>query len=160
MKTRIKISIASAIIIVVGFFVVQQFLPNPKSSFEQLIVKPIPYSVRTIEEGNFRTMDSVLRVLHFQISKTDLQTLLDGQHFVPINENEEFKRWDQTSKGEVKIQKTDYLSSWKQRIHDSTKLDVSFSKTWQIFTLKDGNGTKYIFCDTNSTEALFVAEAH
>jgi hypothetical protein len=111
MKSRIKVATASAIIIVGGFFIVQQFFPNPKRTFEQLVVKPIPNSVGTIEEGSFRTMDSVLRVLHFQINKTDLQTLLDSHRFAPIDENEEFKRWNQSSKTEVKIQKEEYLSS-------------------------------------------------
>jgi len=160
MKTRIKIAIVLAIIIVVGFFVAQQFFPNPKKSFEQLVVKPVPNSIGTIEEGSFRTMDSVLRVLHFQISKTDLQSLLDSQHFAPIDESEEFKQWDQNSKSEVKIQKEDYLNSWKQRIHELTKLDVNFTKTWQIFVLKEGNGRKYFFFDTNSTEVVFIADAH
>ena len=105
-------------------------------------------------------LDSVFRVLLFQISRTDLQTILDSQHFTPIDENEEFKRWDQNSNSEIKIQKKDYLTRWKQNIQYNTKLDVNFTKSWQIFILKEGNGRKYFFFDTNSTEAVFVAEAN
>jgi hypothetical protein len=160
MKARIKIVIALAIIIVLALFIAQSFFKNPRNSFEQLVVKPVPNSVGSIEEGSFRTMDSVLRVLHFQISKTDLQSLLESQHFIPIDENEEFKRWDQNSKSEVTIQKEDYLSSWRQRIHELTKLNVIFTNTWQIFTLHERHGRKYFFFDTNSAEAVFVADAH
>jgi ABC-type antimicrobial peptide transport system permease subunit len=159
MKTRFILGIAAVMIIVASFFVVQQ-ISNPRKIFEQLVVKPIPHSVGTIEESSFITMDSVLRVLHFQISKADLQILLDRQQFTPIDDNKEFQRWDQNSESEVKIQKEDYLSAWKQRIEHSTKQPVNFTKTWQIFVLKEGNGRKYFFFDTNSTEAVFVAEAH
>ena len=105
-------------------------------------------------------MDSNLRVLHFKINKTDLITLLDRQHFTPINELEEFKQWDQNSKSEIRIQKEDYLNSWKQRIHELAKLDINLKNTLQIFVLKEGNGRKYFFFDTNSTEVLFIADAH
>jgi len=115
---------------------------NPKSAFEYLVVKPIPASVVSVEQGGSRAMDSVFRVLHFKISKPDLRKLLDGQHFVQINE-EDFDR-----------------QFWEQRIRDTVKLNVNFTKDWQAFTLKENGGQKYIFSNTTSTETVFVADAH
>ena len=163
MKTMLKI----AVVLVIGasiicFLFIQYFSPhpNPRSTFKYLVMKPIPNSVTNVKEGDRIALDSVFCVLWFQISRTDLQNILDSQHFTPINEDEEFKRWDQKSASEVKIQKEDYLTRWKQNIQYNTKLDVNFTKSWQIFILKEGNGRKYFFFDTNSTEAVFVAEAN
>jgi len=105
-------------------------------------------------------MDSSFWVLRFEIQRTDLQTILTDQHFTPIDESQEFKRWDQKSQTEIKVQKEDYLNLWKQRIQNTVKLDIGFSNGWQIFTLKEGNGTKYFFFDANSLDAVFVADAH
>ena len=163
MSKPLKIGIVLAAVIFFVCFLIEQWLfpnPNPRTAFEQLVVKPIPDSVGLIEQGSFITMDSVLRVLHFQVSKPDLKTLLDGQHFSPIDEVEAFKRWDVNSKSEVKIEKEEYLDYWKKQIHQAAKLDVSFGKSWQIFVLKEGRGIKYLFFDTNSTEVVFVADAH
>jgi hypothetical protein len=160
MKNKYIISIVVAIVLVAGVLAVQHLSNNPRSTFERLVLKPIPNSVQFIEQGKFSAMDSTLVVLHFQISKTDLQALLETQHFAPIDEGNEFKRWDQSSKDYVQIQKEDFLKLWKQRIQNSTKLDVNFTSSWQIYTLKEGAGEKYIFSDTSSTEVVFIAETH
>lgn len=160
MKKRYVIGIGLAGVLVVGFLAVQHLLNSPRNTFERLVMKPIPNSVRFIEQGKFAAMDSRLLVLWFQISKADLQTLLDNQHFTPIDESKEFKRWDQNSKDYIQIQKEEFLSLWRQRIRSSTKLDVNFTNTWQIYTLKEGSGEKYIFSDTSGTEVVFVAEVH
>jgi hypothetical protein len=162
MKILLPVGIGLAIILFVIYSFKQRSFPtpNPTKTFAYLIVNPIPNSVVSIKEGNFIAMDSVFRVLSFQINRTDLNVILNNQHFVPIDENEEFKRWDINSKSEVVIQKEEYLSSWKRRIHEVAKLDVNFSNSWQIVLLKEGHGTKYFFFDTNSTEAVFVADAH
>jgi hypothetical protein len=161
MKTQTKVLIASAIIIFAsGILVAQKIFQTPQAAFKKLITTPIPNSVRTIEEKHFLTMDSSFWVLRFEIERTDLQTMLTSQHFTPIDESQEFKRWDQKSQTTIKIQKEDYLNSWKQRIQNTVKLDIRFSGSWQIFTLKEGNGTKYFFFDTNSTDAVFVADVH
>jgi len=159
---QIGIVIILAIVILVAYSFKQWFFPtpNPTKTFRYLVVNPIPNSVTSIQEGNSIAMDSVFRVLTFQINKSDLKIILDGQHFTPIDENQEFKRWDSNSNQEITISKEDYLNRWKQQIHNQVKLDVSFSNSWQIFILKEGNGTKYFFFDTNSTAAVFVADAH
>jgi hypothetical protein len=162
-KKILPIGVILAVAIFVAFYSFKQWFypnPNPRDAFAQLVANPVPNSVDSIQQGNFITLDSVFRVLRFQIDKTDLKVLLDSQHFTPIDENEEFKQWDQNSKGEIKIQKENYLAYWKQRIQRTVKLDVNFTKTWQIFTLKEGHGQKYFFFDTNSTEAVFVAEVN
>jgi hypothetical protein len=162
MKKILTIGIVLAIVIFAIYSFKQWFYPapNPEKTFRYLVANPIPNSVASIQEGNSIAMDSVFRVLSFQINKTDLKMILDSQHFVPIDENQEFKQWDSNSKQDVKISKDDYLNSWKQQIQRRVKLDVNFSNSWQIFTLKEGNGTKYFFFDTNSTAAVFVADAH
>src|SRR5262249_12398307 len=96
-------------------------------------------------------------VLKFQIDKADLQRLLNIQHFIPIDENKEFKRWDQKSQDYVQIQKEEFLSLWKQRIKKTAKIEVPFTGKWQIYTLKEGRGEKYIFSDATDTEVVFVA---
>ena len=162
MKKLLPIGIVLAIIIFAIYSFKQWFYPtpNPEKTFRYLITNPIPNSISSIQEGNSIAMDSVFRVLSFQINKADLKMILDSQHFAPVDENQEFKKWDQKSKDEIKIQKEEYLNYWKQRIQSTVKLDVNFSNSWQIFTLKEGNGTKYFFFDTNSTSAVFVADAH
>ena len=161
MKTRIKITIAlAAAILVIGFFIIPGFFQSPQNIFRRLVAKPIPASVQSLEEGHFLTMDSTFWALHFQMNKADLGAILNAQHFTLIDEVEKFKRWDVNSNSEVKIEKEEYLDWWKKQIHLSAKLDVSFGKSWQIFVLKEGHGTKYLFFDTNSTEVVFVADAH
>jgi hypothetical protein len=161
MKTRTKILIASAIIIFAsGIFIAQSFSKTPQTAFKKLIATPIPNSVRAIEEKHFLGMDSSFWVLRFEIDGTDLKTILTDQHFASIDESQELKRWDQKSQIETKVLKEDYLNSWKQRIQNTVKLDVNFSNSWQIFILKEGGGIKYFFFDTNSLDAVFVADAH
>jgi hypothetical protein len=162
-KTLLKIVIAFAIVFAAFIFIFQQWFfphPNPRNVFEHLVTKPIPKSVGPIEEGHSIRLDSTFWALHFQISKVDLQTILTAQHFIPIDENEKFKRWDRSSASDVKISKEQYLNRWKQNISNTAKLNVNFAITWQIFNLKEGNGTKYFLFDTNSTDAVFVAAAH
>lgn len=118
----------------------QCVLASPKSAFEHLIAKPIPASVRSIEQGTHRAMDSVYRVLRFEISRPDLEKLLDSQHFVPLTEAWDFKRSE-------------------QRIQYYTKLQVTFTADWQAYTLKEKGGEKYIYFNTNNTEVVFVADA-
>jgi hypothetical protein len=152
MKTPLKIVIILAIaVLVTGYFVIHSFFQTPQAAFKRFIAKPIPISVHSLEEGHFLAMDSTFWALHFQISKMDLDSILNTQHFAPIEENPEFKEYDQKEK---------YLFYWKERIYSSAKLDVNLANSWQIVFLKEVNGTKYFFFDTNSTEAVFVAEAH
>ena len=163
MKKLLPIGIVLAIVLAFVIYSFKQWFfpnPNPRDAFAQLIVNPVPNSVGLIQQGNFIALDSVFHVLHFSINKTDLKMVLDGQHFTPIDEDQEFKKWDQKSKDEIKIEKEEYLNHWKQNIQDTVKLDVVFSNSWQIFTLKEGKGTKYFFFDTNSLDAVFVAEVH
>jgi hypothetical protein len=71
------------------------------------------------------------------VTAMDVTALMAEMKFREIAEKEEFKQWDQNSKSEIKIQKEDYLAYWKQRIQRTVKLDVNFTKTWQIYTLKE-----------------------
>jgi hypothetical protein len=128
------------VVLVAAVLGYQCMLASPKGAFEHLIAKPIPASVRSIEQGTHRAMDSVYRVLHFEISRPDLEKLLDSQHFVPLSEAWDFKRSE-------------------QRIQNYTKLQVTFTADWQAYTLKEKGGEKYIYFNTNSTEVVFVADA-
>ena len=159
-KHVIGTSLAIVIITSASLLVCSRVSRNPRAVFERLVIKPIPESVRFIDQREHATMDSTFWVLHFQISKSDFQTLLSRQHFAPIDEGEEFRRWDQTSKRYIQTQKEDFLGYWKQRIQYSTKLEVNFAKDSQIFALKEIPGRKYLFFDSNTTDAIFVAEAH
>ena len=105
-------------------------------------------------------MDSEFWVLRFQINNRDLQSILDSQHYVPIDQVAEFKRWDQNVKGFVQLQKDEYLQHWKQRIQDTTKLDVNFKNDTQIYILSEKAGKKYLFFETNSAQVVFVADSH
>jgi hypothetical protein len=129
------------VILVAALLGYQCINASPRSSFEHLIAKPIPASVRSIEQGNYRAMDSVYRVLHFEISRPDLEKLLDSQHFVPLAEAWDFKRSE-------------------QRIRTYTKLQVTFTADWRAYIRKETGGEKYIYFNPNSTEVVFVADAH
>jgi hypothetical protein len=96
-------------------------------------------------------MDSVFRVLCFNIGTADLRQILDAQGFKPTSTGD----WRGSNHSPE-----DYLKSWKERIERLTKLKVHFTPDWQAYMLKEGNGRKYIFCNTNSSEAVFVADAH
>ena len=149
-----------AVVIALGF-VVLQFLPeNRNSLYERLVQKPIPKSVQLISEGKFVAMDSTFYVLQFRISKLDLQKLVEKQHFFLIDESKEFRRWDQSVKNYVQIEKGEYLESWKRRILKSTNLDVNVTNTWQIYIRNEGGGRKYIFSAPDGTDVVFIAEAN
>lgn len=161
MKTRYIVgSILIIALIIAGIAITRSFSTSPTNTFEMLVTKPVPSTVTSIESGHFGTMDSSFWALRFQIGKDDLRALLDNQHFAPVNETEEFKSWDVKSNAEVRIQKEQYLKLWRKRILNTAKLDVNFTTNWLIYTLKEEHGQKYMFCDTNSNEAVFVADAH
>lgn len=149
------------VVVLAGALVGYQYTASsPRSMFERLVMKPIPESVRAIEQGSSRRMDSVFLVLQFEISRPDIERLLTSQKFGPVNEGEEFRRWDQKVNSGVPIQKEEYLKRWQQKIREQAKLNVNLTRDWQACTLKERGGRKYIFFNTNSTEAVFVAEAH
>ena len=132
---------------------------DPLAAFEMLVTKPIPGSVRAIEEGHLFAMDSNLRVLRFQISPGDLRTLLEKQHFTSADEREEFGVSGKPGDN-IQIQKADYFKRWQRTIESSTELRVNFAGNWQIYKLREGNGEKHVFFHTNSCTVVFVAEAH
>lgn len=123
--------------------------PSPRSTFEYLVAKPIPQSVNSIQEGSFRAMDSVFRVLRFNISAAELRSILDSQGYKPLSQEEMGSR-----------NRQDYLRHWEQRIKAVTKLEIHFAENAQGLTLKEGRGQKYMFWSTNTPEVVFVADAH
>jgi len=156
------IAIILGIVAFFGFITYQTFFgrTDPRTSFETLVTKPIPDSVHSLEEGSFFAMDSVLRVLRFQISPADLRELLEKQHFTPADEREEFAGFDQKSADQVQTPKDEYFKRWQRTIESSTKLRVSFSGNWQIYALKEGRGQKRIFFEPNNNRVIFVAYAN
>jgi hypothetical protein len=132
---------------------------NPRSTFEYLIAKPVPSSVDSIEEGSFRTLDSVFRVLRFKIEALDVRSILDSQGYKPVGK-EELQRWDSQAGQMASITQEEYLQDWQGRVQALTKLRVHFTKDWQAYILVEGHGRKYLFCNTNSSETVFVADAH
>jgi hypothetical protein len=119
---------------------------NPRSTFEYLVTKPIPPSVGSIQEGGFRALDSVFRVLCFKMETADLHKIVDARGYKPV--------------GKAELTQEDFLKVWERRIEYSTKLKVQFTEDWKAYRLKEGHGTKYIFCDTNTLAVVFVADAH
>jgi hypothetical protein len=118
------------------------FASPPKTAFEYLVFQPVPASIGHIEEGRFRTMDSVFRVLRFDISPPDMQKILSSQGYRPVDGDEQ---WDY----------------WEKRIRMCTKLQVNFGKGWQAHTVKDPpNGQRFMFYSSNLSQAVFVADAH
>jgi hypothetical protein len=104
-------------------------------------------------------MDSVYRVLSFKISTPDVYTILDSQGFRPIGKGE-LERWDPKQKSMVSITQEEYLTHVQQNIENLTAVRVHFTTDWQAYVLKQGEGRKYILCNTNTSEAVFVADAH
>ena len=105
-------------------------------------------------------MDSVFRVLRFNIAAVDLRKILDSQGYKVIGQSE-LEGWDTEAKKMVTVTTKDYLKDWENRIGHVTKLEVQIGDDWLAYTIKDPpNGQRYIFCSTNLTEAVFVADAH
>src|SRR5439155_13029206 len=75
---------APIVILAVSIVTYQYIVSTPRSKFEKLIVRPIPESVRSIDQGGSRSMDSVFWVLRFEIDKPDFQMLLHDLKFVPV----------------------------------------------------------------------------
>lgn len=133
---------------------------NPRRTFEDLVVKPVPGSVSSIQAGGFRAMDGVVRVLRFNIDPGDLRKILDSQAYKAVGESE-LKGWDAHAGKTITLSTKDYLKHWEQRIGHVAKLEVHIGDDWLAYTIKEPpNGQKYIFCNTNLTEAVFVADAH
>jgi hypothetical protein len=119
---------------------------DPRSTFEYLITKPVPRSVGPIQEGGFRTLDSVFRVLCFNMEVADLYKIVDVQGYKPVSKDE--------------LTQENYLKGWERRIEYSAKLKVHFTADWNAYRLVEGHGTKYVFYDTNTSAVVFVADAH
>jgi len=149
-----------ALIIIVSAFYF--FHSSPEKSFMRLVMTPIPKSVRQIQEKHNLAMDSAIWVLHFEMDKSDLQELLSGQKFTPIDEISEYKQWNQNIKNYVQISKEEYLKSWAERIKKSVDFNTNMTKDWQVYTVNEKRGEKYVFFLTNNSNAeiIFVAEVH
>ncbi len=143
-----KALLVSALAAVAGgvAYIVYLFLPlQPEQMFTKFVMKPIPKSVRIIQERHKLAMDHAFWVLHFEMSTLDLNKLLDNKGFVPVNEKEEFKRWDQDTLRFVTIQKDEYLQRWMKRIHNTLHLGVNSSKDCQIFIKDERNEKKHVY---------------
>jgi len=159
MKSRYVIGIGLAAL--VGFLCYRHHALNrPANVFATLVANPIPSSVRAIEQGHLLAMDSTFWVVRFQIDQADLQSLMQGQHFIPLNEQGEFQAWDTNSSGLVHVSKGEYLKKWEKNIYSSTHMDVDLPTNCSICTLQEGHGRKYFFFVTNSAAVVFIAEAH
>ena len=101
-------------------------------------------------------MDSVFSVVRFRISPTDFKALIDHLNFLPINEEEEFKRLDQKSSTDVRITKSEFLIEWQRRILNMSKVDVSFGSDWKVFSSHEKGVKKYIFVNPAESEVIFV----
>ena len=132
---------------------------DDRKPFEKLIVSPIPASVQIIEQGGHRTLDSVFRVVHFKIGSQDLDHLLSSQSYASVA-GEELRRYDAQSSSYVDITLQEYLTHWRRRIKEVTKLDLPITNAWRAYVLKEGRGRKNIMCSPDSSEVVFVAEAH
>jgi hypothetical protein len=51
---------------------------TPEKVFRRILMKPIPQSVRNIEERHVIALDHAFWVLHFEIATLDLKNLLDS----------------------------------------------------------------------------------
>jgi len=125
-------------------------------------MNPVPKSVQSIEEKHIFALDNTFWALRFDINSQDLQNLIDKQIFTPINEHEEFQKWDRDAKNYIPIPKSEYLQLWTRRIKNTVNLDVILPENCNVFVSKNGRDDKYLFVVTNSAtaEAVFVAEAH
>jgi hypothetical protein len=104
-------------------------------------------------------MDSVFRVLCFNIGTTDLQHILDTQGFKPTSDDD-LRGWNPSTGGITEVSHEDYLKGWEASIERLPKLKVHFTSDWRSYKLMEGNGRKYLFCNTNMSEVVFVADAH
>ena len=132
-KNALLVSGVAAVACVVAYITFLLLPLTPEEVFRRMMMKPIPKSVRIIEERHLSAMDHTLWVLHFEIATLDLNKLLDSKGFVPVNETEELNRWDQDTLGFVTIQKHEYLQRWMRRINRTLHLEVNLSKDCQIF---------------------------
>jgi hypothetical protein len=144
----------------VGLFLWYQTSSNPKTVFESWAGSPVPTSVQSIKVESMHTMDSVFRMLRFEINTEDQRNLLNKLHFVPIDEGKEFKQWDTKAGDFVSLSKADYFRFWHARIQNTIHSDVSFTTDWQIFVRTNGSGEEHWFCDTNRSEAVVILDAH
>jgi hypothetical protein len=128
-------------LIVAGLLLKEYTAVSPKSSFERMITKPIPASVRIVQQGGFVAMDGFFWVLRFQISHSDLKKLMDDEGFVPTSE-------------------TENLWLWNERIRSNSKIYVNISEAWRAYVLKEKAAKKYIFVNTNGSDVVFVLDSH
>ena len=165
-KNALLVSGVAAVACVVAYITFLSLPLTPEKVFRRILMKPIPKSVRIIEERHVIAMDHAFWVLHFEIATLDLNKLLDSKGFVPVNETEEFKRWDQDTLRFVTIQKHEYLQRWMRRTNNTLHLEINLSKDCQIFIKDERNekkriyDSKYVFIQKSSDSAdiVFVAD--
>ena len=114
---------------------------RPSAEFERLIIKPIPKSVQTIQQGHIRALDSVFWVLSFDITNADLKSLLDKQLFA----------------SNLDWENIEYLND---RIRSYSKLGITITTNWQSYILKSGGTQKYIFYNPSNSAAVFILDSH
>ena len=85
-------------------------------------------------------MDSFFWACRFQASATDINLLRDNLKFAtaPV-ENMEF---------------------WNSRLEGDGNLDISITTNWCGYELHDKDVHKYLFVNTNTSEAVFVFDEH
>lgn len=125
-------------ILVIAALVCRYAATSPRSTFEKLVMKPTPESVRDLKRGRLIAMDAAFWVLRFKINSNDLHRLLEIKNFVPNNEED--------------------LEQWKQRIRANVEMDVNLTAEWQIYATENKKMEEYLFVNTNSLDVVFVLQ--
>lgn len=134
------------LVVMIGIAMVLQWSgTRPEQRFMQMLSKPVPSSVRTVQQGGFHALDSEFWALRFQIPKEDFSNMVV---------KEGFERLDQRVVADRERLK------WELRLKELAMMEVNISSQWEMFFHRTKQGEKRLFFNPKENECIFVLDTH
>lgn len=124
------------VVVAITVLAVRFATTSPKSTFERLVMRPMPESVQVIERGHMRAMDGAFWVIRFKIGSNDLSRLLEAQRLALSAEGD--------------------ITRWNQRIRADVDMEINLTSQWQAYSSEVDDVERRLFLNTNTMEAVFV----
>jgi hypothetical protein len=121
--------------------IVYRYASKPNHRFEQIVMTPIPASVRILRQTEIKAMDSYFWACRFQAGLSDIELMCNKLNLKPASDE-------------------DRIDLWNSRIQGDETLGVVITTNWNCYVLHDKTIHKYLYVDTNISEVIFVLDEH